>query len=157
MLALPQWIVCDTLLLPGILWAGSAHWFLITELVLINLNFHIQFRFSCSVVSDFLWPHGLQHTRLPCPSPTSGTCSNSCPLNQWCHPNLSSSVIPFSSYLQSFSASVQSLSCVQLFVTPWTAAHKASLSFTISLLKLMSTKSVMPSNHLILCRPFSCP
>ena len=52
-------------------------------------------------------------------------------------------------------SSVQSLSCVQLFVTPWTAAHQASWSFTISqsLLKLMSVESVMPSNHLILCRP----
>ena len=54
---------------------------------------------------------------------------------------------------------VQSLSRVQLFQTPWTAAHQASLSFTIpqSLLKLMSIESVMPSNHLILCPPFSCP
>ena len=55
----------------------------------------------------------------------------------------------------SYISSVQLLSCVQLFVTPWTAAHQASLSFTISwsLLKLMSIKSVMPSNHLILCHP----
>ena len=47
----------------------------------------IQYHFSCSVVSDSLWPHGLQHTRLPCPSPTLGACSNSCPLSGWCHPN----------------------------------------------------------------------
>ena len=54
-----------------------------------------------------------------------------------------------------YSVVVQSLSCVQLFVTPWTASHQASLSFTISysLLKLMSVESVMPSNHLIICRP----
>ena len=58
-----------------------------------------------SAVSDFLWPHGLQHTRLPCPSPTPGVYSNSCPLSQWCHPTISSSVIPFSSRLQSFPAS----------------------------------------------------
>ena len=51
------------------------------------------------------WPHGLQHTRAPCPSPTSGVYSNSCPLSQWCHPTISSSVIPFSSCLQSFQAS----------------------------------------------------
>ena len=51
-------------------------------------------------------PHGLQHTRPPCPSPTLGVYSNSCPLSQWCHPTISSSVIPFSSYPQSFSASV---------------------------------------------------
>ena len=45
-------------------------------------------QFSCSVVSNSLWPHQLQHTRLPCPSPTPGTCSNSCPLSQWCHPTI---------------------------------------------------------------------
>ena len=49
--------------------------------------------------------HGMQHARLPCPSPTLRTCSNSCPLNQWCHPTISSSVIPFSSCLQSFPTS----------------------------------------------------
>ena len=58
-----------------------------------------------SVMSYFLWPHGLQHTRLPCPSPTPGAYSNSCPLSRWCHPTISSSVIPFSSCLQSFPAS----------------------------------------------------
>ena len=52
-----------------------------------------------------LWPHGLQHARLPCPSPTSRVYSNSCPLSQWCHPTISSSVVPFSSHLQSFPAS----------------------------------------------------
>ena len=62
-------------------------------------------QFSCSVVSDSLQPHGLQHTRLPCPSPTDGVYSNSCPLSRWCHPTISSSVIPFSSSLQSFPAS----------------------------------------------------
>ena len=50
-------------------------------------------------------PHGLQHTRLPCPSPTPGACSNSCPLSQWCHPTILSSAIPFSSCLQSSPAS----------------------------------------------------
>ena len=62
-------------------------------------------QFSCSVMSDSLWPHGLQHNRPPCPSPTPGACSNSCPLRQWCHPTISSSVVPFSSCLQSFPAS----------------------------------------------------
>ena len=60
--------------------------------------------FSCSVVST-LRPQGLQHTRLPCPSPTPRACSNSCPSSQWCHPTISSSVVPFSSCLQSFPAS----------------------------------------------------
>ena len=63
------------------------------------------FQFSHSVVSDSLRPHGLQHSSLPCPSPTLGACSNSCPLSQWCHPTISSSVIPFYSCLQSFPAS----------------------------------------------------
>ena len=62
-------------------------------------------KFSLSVLSNSLRPHGLQHSRLPCPSPTPGACSNSCPLNQWCHPIISSFVIPFSSRLQSFPAS----------------------------------------------------
>ena len=71
-------------------------------------SFHRHFssvQFSHSVVSNSLQPHGLQHTRLPCPSPTPGVYSNSCPLSQWCHPAISSSVVPFSSHLQSFPAS----------------------------------------------------
>ena len=60
--------------------------------------------FSCSVVSNSLWPHGLQHIRPPCPSPTPRVYSNSCPLSRWCHPTISSSVNPFSSHLQSFLA-----------------------------------------------------
>ena len=59
---------------------------------------------SCSVMSNSLWPHGLQHSRLPCPSPSPEACSNSCPLSRWCHPTISFSVVPFSSYLQSFPA-----------------------------------------------------
>ena len=56
-------------------------------------------------MSDSFQPHGRQHSRLPCPSPTPGVYSNSCPLSWWCHPNISSSVVPFSSHLQSFLAS----------------------------------------------------
>ena len=62
-------------------------------------------QFSHSVMSDSLQPHGLQHARHPCPSPTPRVYSNSCPLSQWCHPTISSSVVPFSSHLQSFPAS----------------------------------------------------
>ena len=62
-------------------------------------------QFSRSVVSHSLWPHGLQHDRLPRPSPTPRACSNSCPLGPWCHPTIWSFVIPFSSCLQSFPAS----------------------------------------------------
>ena len=61
-------------------------------------------QFSRSVVSDSLRPRGLQQARLPCPSPSPRVCSNSCPLSRWCHPTISSSVVPFSC-LQSFSAS----------------------------------------------------
>ena len=69
------------------------------------VTFCCSIRFSCSVVSNSLWPHGLQHTRPLCPSPTPRVYSNSCPLSQWCHATISSSVIPFSSRLQSFPAS----------------------------------------------------
>ena len=61
--------------------------------------------FSRSVMSDSLWSHGLQHARLPCPSPTPRACSNSCPSSRWCHTTISSSVFRFSSCLQSFPAS----------------------------------------------------
>ena len=62
------------------------------------------FQFSCSVLSNSLRLHGLQHDRLPCPSPTLGVYSNSCPLSWWCHPTISSSVFPFSSCLRSIPA-----------------------------------------------------
>jgi len=63
--------------------------------------------FCCSFAksSPILWPHELQHARLPCPSLSPGVCSNSCPLNHWCHPTISSSAIPFSSGPQSFPTS----------------------------------------------------
>ena len=66
-----------------------------------NCSVHL----SHSVLSDSLWPHGLQHARPPCPSPTPGVYSNSCLSSQWSHPTIPSSVIPFSSRLQSFPAS----------------------------------------------------
>ena len=67
-------------------------------------RFILSVQFSCSVVPDYLQALGLQHTRLPCPSLTPRAYSNSCPLHRWCHPTISSSVIPFS-HLQSFPAS----------------------------------------------------
>ena len=81
----------------------------------VNVQFS-SVQFSCSVVSDPLRPHGLQHTRLPCPSPTPRGYSNSCPLSQWCHPTISSSVVPSSFCLQSFPAS-GSLQMSQLFAS----------------------------------------
>ena len=73
-------------------------------------------QFSLSVVSDSFWLHGLQHARLPSPSPTPGACSNSCPSSGWCHPAISSSVVPFSSCPQSFPASGSFLMC-QFFIS----------------------------------------
>ena len=72
-----------------------------------NIRCHetsLQCNFQFSSVAQ-LWHHGLQHTRLHCPSPTPRACSNSCPSSQWCHPTISSSAIPFSSCFQSFPAS----------------------------------------------------
>ena len=66
----------------------------------------VSVQFSCSVVSDSLQPHGLQHTSPSCPSPTPRAYSNSCPSHQQCHPTISRPVVPFSSHLQSFPASV---------------------------------------------------
>ena len=145
------------------------------------MNFVVQslssVQFSRSVVSDSLWPHESQHARPPCPSQTPRVYSNSCPSSRWCHPAISSSVVPFSSCPNSsqhqslfhwvnssqevarvleFQLQHQSFqwtsSHVQFFVTPRTAACKASLSFTISLglFKAMSFGSMMPSNYLIL-------
>ena len=73
-------------------------------------------QFSCSVVSDSMQPHEPQHARPPCPSPTAGVYPNPCPLSQWCHPTISSSVIPFSSCPQSFPAS-GSFQMSQLFAS----------------------------------------
>ena len=75
----------------------------IRESTILTIQFS-SVRFSCHV-SDSLWPHGPQHSRPPCPSPTPRVYSNSCPLSWWCHPPISSSVVPFSSCLQTFPAS----------------------------------------------------
>ena len=81
----------------------------------LSLHASVQFsQFSCSVVSDSLWPHELQHTRPPYPSPTPGVHSNSRPLSRWYHPAISSSVIPFSSCPQSLPTS-ESFPMSQLF------------------------------------------
>ena len=90
-------------------------------------------QFSCSVVSDSLQPHGLEHARPPCPSPTPGVHSNSCPSRGWCHPTISSSVVPFSSCPQSFPAS-GSCPLSRLFAS-------GSQSFGVS-----ASASVLPMN-----------
>ena len=83
-------------------------------------------------MSDSLWPHGLQHTRLPCPSPTPRACSNLCPSNRWYHPTISSSVVPFSSCLQSFPES-GSFPMSQLFTS---GGHSIGASASASVLPM---------------------
>ena len=80
------------------------------------LLFSWSVQFSRSVMSNSLWPHGLQHARPPCPSLTPGVYSNSCPLSWWCHPTILSSIVPFSSHLQSFPES-RSFQMSQLFTS----------------------------------------
>ena len=89
-------------------------------------------QFSHSVVSNSLWSHELQHARSPCPSPTPRVHSNPCPLNQWCHPTISSSVIPFSSCHQSLPAS-GSLQMSQLFTS---CGQRIGVSASISVLPM---------------------
>ena len=99
------------------------------------MNFHdphLLF-FRCSVMPHSLRPHGLQHAGLPCPSPSSRASSDSCPLSQWCHPTISSSVIPFYTCLQSFPAS-GSFTMSQLFTS-------GGQSFGVS-----ASVSVLPMN-----------
>ena len=88
---------------------------------------------SISVVSNSLRPHGLQHARLPCPSSIPRACSDSCPLRQWCHPSILSSVIPFSSCLQSFPTLVS-------FPTSWLFASGGQSSGA------SASASVLPMN-----------
>ena len=77
-----------------------------SKVILIKWCIHpTHFQFSRAVMSDSLRPHELQHARPPCPSPTPGVHPNPCSLSQWCHPTISSSVVPFSSCPQSFPAS----------------------------------------------------
>ena len=90
---------------------------------------------SRSVVSDSLRPYRLQHARLPCPSPTPGACSNSCLLNQWCHPTISTSVIPFSSCLQAF-PTLGSFLMSQLLFTSCGQSIGASASASVLLMNI---------------------
>ena len=86
-------------------------------------------QFSLSVTSDSLWPHESQHARPPCPSPTPRVCPNSCLSSRWCHPTISSSVVPFSSCLQSFPA-IRSFPMSQFFASG--CQKYWSFSFSIS-------------------------
>ena len=113
----------------------SQVWHLLTLAIFCSLSV----QFSHSVVSDSLWLHGLQHARLPCPSPTPRGCSKSCPLSRWCHPTISSSVIPFSSCLQSLPAS-GSFQMSQLFAS---GGQSIGVSASTSVLP-MNTQDLSP-------------
>ena len=89
--------------------------------------------FSHEVLSDSLWPHELQHARLPCPSLSPGVCSNSCPLSPWCHPNISSSDAPFSSCPQSFPVSGSFL---------WVSSHQVAKVLELQFSSLNTPKSI---------------
>ena len=97
-------------------WRPSIHKTLCRHCLPGNFPSISSVQFSCSVVSDFLQPHGPQHARPPCPSPTPGVHPNPCPLSWWYHPAISSSVVPFSSSPQSFPASGSFLTS-QLFTS----------------------------------------
>ena len=97
-------------------------------------------QFSRSVMSDSLRPHGLQHARPPCPSPTPRVYSNSCPLSRWCHPTILSYVIPFSSHLPSFPA-LGSFQMSQLFAS---GGQSIGVSASASVLP-MNTQDWSPS------------
>ena len=110
--------------------------------------------FSQSVVSDSLWSHGLWYARPPCPSPTPRACSNSCPLSRWCHPTISSSVVPFSSHLQSFPASGSFESVLHIrWPKYWSLSFSISpsnvysglISFTIDWFDLLAVQGTLKS------------
>ena len=96
-------------------------------------------QFSCSVVFNSLWPHEPQHTRPSCPSPTPGVYPNPCPLSQWCHPTILSSVVPFSSCPQSFPTS-GSFQMSQLFAS---GGQSTGVSVSTSVIP-MKTKDWSP-------------
>ena len=114
-----------------------------------------------SLSSVSLWPHGLQHTRLPCPSISPRVCLNSCPLSQWCHPTISSSVAPFSSCLQSFPASGsfpisqllpsggQSIGASALSINP-SNEYSGLISFSIDWFDLLVVQGTLKSLLILL-------
>ena len=115
-------------------------------------------QFSCSVVSDSLWPHELQHARPPCPSPTPGVNSNSCTSSQWCHPAISSSVVPFSSCPQSLPAS-ESFPMSQPFsLSSFTFINRIFSSSSLSAIRVVSSAYliVLPAILIPACA-FSSP
>jgi len=114
-------------------------------------------QFSHSVVSNSLQPNGLQHTRPPCPSPTPGAYSNSCPLSRWCHPTFSSSVIPFSPSPSSIFPSIKVFSNESFLCIRWpkywsfsfsispSNEHSGLISFRMDWLDLLAVQGTLKS------------
>ena len=130
---------------PGFPPHGDSHtkfirhgWLHVCICFITSLSFQFSsVQFSRSIVFHSLWPHGLQHTRPPCSSPTLRVYSNSCPLSRWCHPTISSSVVLFSSRLQSFpSSGSPSFSADFIY-------HNPSKKFCLSFFSI-SIQSLMP-------------
>ena len=121
-------------------------------------------QFSCSVISDSLWPHGLQHARLPCPSPVPGAYSNSCPPSWWCHSTILSSVDPFSTCLQSCpaSGSFQTKDWSFSFSISPSNEYSGPISFRMNWLDLLTVQGTLKSllqHHsskasILRCSPF---
>ena len=123
---------------------------------LFSLKAFSSVQFSHSVVSDSFWPHESQHARPPCPSSTPGVYSNSSPLNRWCHPTISSSVVPYFSYLQSFPASGsfqmtqfftsggQSIGSFSFNISP-SNEHPGLISFRMDWLDLLAVQRTLKS------------
>ena len=109
----------------------NIHMHKVVYLILSKLKHSVQF--SCSFMSNSLWSHELQHARPPCPSPTSGVYPNSCPLSQWYHPAISSSVVPFFSCPQSLPAS-GSFTMSQLFAWGGQSTGVSSLASVLEMI-----------------------
>ena len=128
---LPPWVTLYTVLRVTALKQNRTHpeyFYFIFELQVSCMTKTNSVQFSCPAVSDYLRSHGLQHSRLPCPSPTPGACSNSCPLSWWCHITISSSVTSIFSCCQYFPPS-ESFPVSQVFDSGgWSVGAVASAS-----------------------------
>ena len=121
--------------------------------------------FSHMVMSDSLWPQGLQHARLPCPSPSLGICSNSCPSSWWCHPAITSSVVPFSSCLLSSVRVFSSESALHMrrpqywsfsFSLSPSSKYSGLISFRIDWFDLFAVQGLQESSPTPQCKSSNC-